>query len=222
MTSSETTGDPSAPTTVKRWRRRTLVTAATVLTAAALAGVGVTAGASAPATPPDSTVLVTAGASVEPPDSTVMQNRLSDLNTWIITQPDVHANGYVASVNDAQTGSTILLWHGAANQTQKAIMERAAQLGITVSIEQRKHSLADITRGQEALQGLSGRGLFANFTINATAGLSADFDGIVVYGDYINPPARGRTVADAALAKAVSRKIGVTVSIKPGGGIIPA
>ena len=118
--------------------------------------------------------------------------------------------------------STILLWHGAANRTQKAIKERAAQLGITATIEQRKHSLADIIRGQEALQGLSGRGLFANFTINATAGVSADFDGIVVYGDYINPPAQGRTEADAALAKAASQEIGVTISIKPGGVVIPA
>lgn len=152
-----------------------------------------------------------------------MQNRLSELNTWILTQPDdVHANGYVASVNDARTGSTILLWHGEANQTQKAITEKAAQLGITVTIQRRKHSLADITRGQEALHGLSGRGLFANFTINSTAGITADFDGIVVYGEYVNPPARGRTEADAALATAASEEIGVTVSIKPGGVVTPA
>ncbi len=125
-------------------------------------------------------------------------------------------------MNDAQSGSAILLWHGEANQTQKAITEKAAQLGITVTVQQRKHSLADITRGQKALEGRSGQGLFANFTINSTSGLSADFDGIVIYGEYINPPAHSRTEADAALAGAVSEEIGVTVSIKPGGAVIPA
>ncbi len=151
-----------------------------------------------------------------------MQDRLSHLNTWIAGQPDVYANGYLASVNDAQAGSTILLWHGEANQTQRAVTEKAAQLGITVTIQERKHSMADITRGQKALDGRSGHGLFANFTINSTAGLSADFDGIVIYGEYINPPTQSRTEADAALAKAVSEEIGVTVSIKPGGVITPA
>ncbi|GAB7045113.1 hypothetical protein JCM9534A_02390 [Catenuloplanes indicus JCM 9534] len=204
MAFSETAGDPSAPPAVKRWSRRT------ILAAAVLTGVAVTAGAAAEPAP------------ATRPDSTVMQNRLSDLNTWILTQPDVHANGYVASVNDAQTGSTILLWHGEANQTQKAITEKAAQLGITVTVRQRKYSLADLTRGQKALHGLSGRGPFANFTINSTAGVTADFDGIIVHGDYIDPPARGRTEADAVLAAAASQEIGVTVSIQPGGIIVPA
>lgn len=217
MTFNETADDPSASATAKRWRRRTVFTATAVVTAATLAGGAVMASAAAEPTP----------ATLDPapstlPDSTVMQNRLSELNTWIVSQPDVYANGYVASVNDAQAGSTILLWHGEANQTQKAITEKAGQLGITVTIQQRKHSLADITRGQKALEGRSGHGLFANFTINSTSGLSADFDGIVVYGEYINPPAQSRTEADAALAKAVSQEIGVTVSIKPGGVITPA
>ncbi|GAB7037221.1 MULTISPECIES: hypothetical protein [Catenuloplanes] len=218
MTFNETADDPSVSTAAKRWRRRTVFVAAAVMTAGTLTGVGVMAGAAAEpvAAPPEPAVPSTL------PDSTVMQNRLSELNTWIITQPDVHANGYVASVNDAQAGSTVLLWHGAANRTQRAITEKAVGLGITVTVQQRKHSLADINRGQRALHGLSGRGLFANFTVNSTSGVTADFDGIIVYGDYINPPAGGRTEADAALAEAVSRAIGVTVSIRPGGVIIPA
>ncbi|GIF08982.1 hypothetical protein [Actinoplanes siamensis] len=218
MSSNETPDDPAVHTAEKRSSRRTVVAATAAVITATLAGMGAIHSAAAdtvPATPGP-------GASTLPDSIMQQQNRLSELNTWIISQPDVYANGYVASVNDAQAGSTILLWHGEANQTQKAIIQKATQLGITVTVQQRKHSMADILRGQKALEGHSGHGVFANFTINSTAGLTADFDGIIVYGEYISPPVQGRAEADAALAEAVSQEIGVTVSIEPGGVITPA
>jgi hypothetical protein len=219
MTSNEAAGKPSVPEAGNRWSRRRALTVTAAAITVTLVGVGVVQSAHADPVPtPSDTALQPSGDVGRVQEH---QNRLSELNTWIISQPDVHANGYVASVNDPEAGSTILLWHGAANQTQKAIADKAAQLGITATIQPRKYGLADLTRAQKALEGRSGNGAFANFTINSTAGITADFDGIVVYGEYIHPPTQGRTEADAALAKAAALEIGIAVSIEPGGVITP-
>ncbi|GAA2710493.1 hypothetical protein [Actinoplanes palleronii] len=123
------------------------------------------------------------------------QNLLGDLKTWIVTQPGIETSGYIESVNNPDAGSTVLLWHGAANHTQQLIKDKARQMGIPLTVEQRTFSMADLVRTQDAILDLAGTGPLTDFRINSVGGLTADFDGIIVYGEHRHP----RPTADAEL-----------------------
>ncbi|WP_436531948.1 hypothetical protein [Actinoplanes sp. HUAS TT8] len=150
------------------------------------------------------------------------QNSLSELREWIRSRPGIDSSGYIESVNDAGTRSTTLLWHGPADDLQQQIRDEAARRGIAVTVQQRRYTVADLNAALKKLDGRSGRGAFANFTIYSSAGLSADFDGVTVSGEYRKPPAEGTAAADAALAEAASAELGIAVAIEHGGEILPA
>lgn len=139
------------------------------------------------------------------------QSLLSDLRTWIAEQPGIESSGYIESVNNPAAGSTILLWRGPATLLQQQIKDKGREMGIPVTVEQRKYSLADLMRAQQAVEDL---GPLDDFKVNSTSGLTADFDGITVYGDFLRP--------HPDLARELTARIGVAVEIKPGGEIVPA
>ncbi|MFG1603493.1 hypothetical protein [Actinoplanes sp. NPDC049265] len=146
------------------------------------------------------------------PDQAVWdkQNELSNLKDWIITQPGIENSGYIESVNDAATKSTKLLWYGPANAAQASILAEAQRRGITATVEQRQYSSQQIDAALAQVSESSGQGVFDNFVIDAAAGISANFDGIVVAGRHTD----GQT--DSQLAQAATQDLGIAVNVKPG------
>ena len=146
---------------------------------------------------------------------------LSELNTFIVEFPGIQESGYVTQLNAPFPMSTTLMWHGPANPAQQAITTKARQLGIIVTVVPRRYGRDDLDRAAKALEGRSGRGIFANFEIFSW-GEIPDFDGVVVEGRYLRPLTVTRAVADAELARAATAEFGVAVDIRPGGRIVPA
>ncbi|MFG1603491.1 hypothetical protein [Actinoplanes sp. NPDC049265] len=203
-------------------RRRLLAFAALALTSAVAGGLGIARTAAADDGPASPETAEQAAFWKHEADSARGEQRLGELKTWIISQPGIETSGYIESVNNASTLSTILLWSGPANRMQQQIKDKARQLGITATVRQRKYSSAELDRAAMTLTGRSGQGAFGNFKINSVVGLDPDFDGVIVRGEYMQPPTGSRAEADAALAKAATAEIGVAVAIEPGGEMFPA
>ncbi|MDI6102821.1 hypothetical protein QLQ12_29805 [Actinoplanes sp. NEAU-A12] len=146
------------------------------------------------------------------------QALLADLKTWIVAQPGIETSGYIESVNNPEAGSTILLWKGPANHLQQQIKDKARQMGIPVTVEQRRYSRDEIDRAQQAISDAGAHGVFTNFRVTGIGGVAGDIDGITVYGEYITPPAGDLVTADAALAAAATAQFGITIAIKSGVG----
>ncbi|WP_306215692.1 hypothetical protein [Actinoplanes sp. RD1] len=161
------------------------------------------------------------GAAFGPSRGRSPEERLAELNAFVQDGPDLHADGYIATVDDAATGSMVLLWHGPVTRTQAAIREKAAQLGIALTVQQRRYSFADLDSAARLLAERSGQGAFANFTVAGASAIVPGFDGVVVTGDYRTPPAGDRAAADTALARAATAEAGVAVRIEPGGPMMP-
>lgn len=145
------------------------------------------------------------------------QHLLTDLRDWIAAQPGIETSGYVTSVNDPDAGSTILVWHGPPGPLQQQIIDEAGRRQIPVSVQRREHSRDALERAATQLIGIhSGTDVFHNFELSSVAALDIDFDGVIVQGDYIHPPAEGVTAADIALAQELSVRTGVAVTIEHG------
>lgn len=200
------------PSSGPRGRRGLLTSAAVALTA--IAGITGVHAASADVTRP----------AVEKPKPAASgseeslwhrQELLSDLRYWIEAQSGIKTSGYVTSINDPETGSTTLVWHGPPDRMQQQIMDEARRRHIPISIQQRKHSMDDLERAAKQLSAIdSGTGVFQNFKVGAISTFDINFDGIVVQGVYIHPPAEGIPTANATLAQALTAKIGVAVAIE--------
>ncbi|MFB6841300.1 DNRLRE domain-containing protein [Streptomyces sp. NPDC056361] len=116
------------------------------------------------------------------------QRTLDDFRAWINALPDVEANGFVGTVHDADALSVVLLWHGdSAQRTQ--IAQEAAARGITLTVEQRNHDVAQLDGATDATLAQAEAGTWAGFQIAYIAGVTADFDGIEVHGTYTNTAA---------------------------------
>jgi hypothetical protein len=195
-------------------RRRLLTSAAVALIA--VAGVTVARAASAAVSEP----------ALEHPQPTESsfdaalwhrQDLLSDLNYWIDARPGIKTSGYVTCINDPDAGSMILVWHGPPDRIQRQIMDEARRRHIPISIQQRKYSTGDLERASNQIFAIgSGTGGFQNFKVSGATTFSIDFDGVIVIGEYIHPPAEGVTAADAALTQALTAKTGVAVTIEHG------
>ncbi|MBU2668144.1 hypothetical protein KOI35_32000 [Actinoplanes bogorensis] len=145
------------------------------------------------------------------------QHLLSDLREWVLAQPGIEDSGYVTSINDAQAGSTVLVWYGPPDPVQQQIVDEARRRNIPVSVQQRRHSRAELERAATLLTTIaSGTGVFHNFQVSAIADLDIDFDGVTVIGEHLRPPAEGIADADAALAQALTAATGVAVTIEHG------
>jgi hypothetical protein len=204
--------------------RRGIVTSA-VVALSAIAGVHTAwAAVSKPAAEqPQPTASSPAIGEPEPTESTFdaglwhRQELLSDLRGWIEALPGINTSGYITNINDAATGSTILVWHGPPDRTQQQILDEARRRNISISVQQRRYSLADLERATRQLAAIkSGTDVFQNFTLGSVAPFAPDFDGVTVAGEYIRPPAEGIAAANNALTQALTAKTGVAVKIDYG------
>jgi hypothetical protein len=203
--------EPDSSPAARRWL---LTSAAVAVTAVA----GIT-GAHAASAANSERALDTPQPTVSGFDAALWQRQelLSDLRHWITTQPGIEDSGYVTSVNDPDTGSTTLVWHGPPDRMQQQILDEARRRGIPVSLRACKYSLADLERAAEQLNAIeSGTGVFQNFSVDAigTFGIDVTFDGVSVNGEYIHPPAEGIAAADNRLAQVLTARTGVTVAIE--------
>ncbi|GAA0481146.1 hypothetical protein Aca07nite_88470 [Actinoplanes capillaceus] len=196
-------------------RRRFLISAGVVLTA--VTGVAAAHAATAAVSEP----------TLEQPDTAAtsfdaafwhLQDQLVDLRGWTEGLPGIKTSGYVTSINNEPVdGSVVLVWHGPPDPVQRQIIDEARRRNIPVSVQQRKHSMADLERAANQIFAIeSGTGEFHNFKISGAATFSIDFDGVTVIGQYIHPPAEGIAAADTALTRALTARTGVAVTIEHG------
>lgn len=146
------------------------------------------------------------------------QELLSDLRNWTHALPGIDTSGYITSINDAATGSTILIWHGPPNHIQQQIVDEARRRNILTSVQQRKHSKDDLERATRKLVAIeSGTGVFQNYVRGPVAAFTPDFDGVTVTVEYIRrPPAEGIAAANTALVQALTAETGVAIRIEYG------
>ena len=143
------------------------------------------------------------------------QETLGKLISWTLEQPEVAKSGYIAQVNDAANLSVRLLWHGEDDLLTAAIA-KAADLGITVSVEQRPYSLTEIASIAYTLLDAKDSFRAVGFDITAVEGVAADSADISVLG-FPTESARSITGENDALgaAEALAQKLtpaSVTVS----------
>lgn len=193
-------------------RRRLLTSAAVVLTA--ITGVTTVRAATASVSEPALKQPDTAATSFDAAFWQV-QDRLVDLRGWTEGLPGLKTSGYVTSINNEPVdGSVVLVWHGPPDPVQRQIIDEAGRRHIPISVQQRKHSMADLERAAGQILTIeSGTGEFHNFKISGVGSLSIDFDGVTVTGNYIHPPAEGIAAADTALTQALTARTGVAVTI---------
>ncbi len=143
---------------------------------------------------------------------------LQDFATWIETHSK--ADDCIASVIDAATMSTIILWHGPESAELREIVNEGHRRGINVAIEQRKFSRKRLYDATHAVFDSSEIGVFSGFKIRSVAAIDPEFDGIVVGGEYLLPLDRSRADADAALALAASAEFDIDIAIQPGSELL--
>jgi hypothetical protein len=141
------------------------------------------------------------------------QNTLTQLKSWIITQPGVEASGYVESVNDWSTLSTTILWAGAPTPFLQSILDQAKSRGIKATVKQRKYTRAQLLDAADAAAKSEGKGALSGLDVASIATLDPAFDGVVIRGDYTKPSTVALATRDTATAKAAAAQIGVDVSV---------
>jgi hypothetical protein len=147
--------------------------------------------------------------------ATVIDNQetLSTYRAWMIGQAGFADSGYVGAVDDLQHKATTILWAGPRTVLLSAILGEGARRGITVSVQQRSHSLRQINTAVNAIWQQAASGAWTGFTISAIAAVGATDDGLTVYGTYTAVPAAQRAAQVRALATAVQ---GIPVRVVPG------
>jgi len=141
------------------------------------------------------------------------QNDLEAYIGWIISQPGIDTSGYIASVDFPANKAATLLWYGPSSPLQQQILNEGTRRGIAVTVQYRQHSLAQIDAATAAIWQSAAQGQWQGFGITDIAGISADFDGIVVNGDYTATPAAQRAPQVRSL---VTTALGVPVRVAPG------
>lgn len=94
-------------------------------------------------------------------------------------QPGIADSGYVESVNNAATGSTILLWHG-ISPLQQTIIDYGAKIGVAVTIQPRDYDRATLEAA--AKDALTKPDQISGFKITAAVAVSAEYDGVIIEG----------------------------------------
>jgi hypothetical protein len=145
------------------------------------------------------------------------QSDLDAFKSWILTRPGIAQSGYIESVNDPSTKSTTLLWHGDTT-LQKSIVREGARRGIAVTIKQRRYGLKEIDAAIAATWRSAEQGAWQGFKISHIVGVDADYDGIVVWGEYSSSL---RAATTEALGQAAAATAGIPVRVEPGTAAVP-
>jgi hypothetical protein len=141
------------------------------------------------------------------------QTTLTDFRDW--TLAEVGANsGYLDSINDATTTSVTLLWAGAPNAMQAAVLAEAQRRTITATVVQRQYTRSQHEQAETAAwaSANSGTGVFANFTIGGSEAVPAGFDGLIIRGQHTSNPA-DTAAADLALSQQATQALGIPVQV---------
>lgn len=141
------------------------------------------------------------------------QSTLSDFRDWTVAEVGTNS-GYIESVNEAKTTSVTLLWAGAPNAMQAAVLAEAQRRTITATVKQRVYTKNQLTQAADAAMAsaTSGTGVFANFTIGSAIPVSSDFDGVTITGQHKSNPA-DTAAADQALSQQATQALGVAVKV---------
>jgi hypothetical protein len=142
------------------------------------------------------------------------QSTLSDFRDWTVAEVGTNS-GYLESVNEATTTSVTLLWAGAPNAMQAAVLAEAQRRTITATVVQRQYTKSQLTQAVDAAWASadSHSGVFANFTIGTADAVSATFDGVVITGQHNSNPA-DTAAADLALSQQATQSLGIAVKVK--------
>jgi hypothetical protein len=142
------------------------------------------------------------------------QSTLSDFRDWTVAEVGTNS-GYIESVNDATTTSVTLLWAGAPNAMQAAVLAEAQRRTITATVVQRQYTKDQLTQAADAAWAsyTSESGVFADFTIGEATVVSAEFDGVVITGQHNSNPA-DTAAADLALSQQATQALGVAVKVE--------
>lgn len=148
------------------------------------------------------------------------QEALQEFKGWILKQSGIESSGFVESVNDADHKATTLLWKG-KSQLQSTIAAEGTKRGISVSIQQRKYSFKQIEKAAARVLKDDAAGKWKGFSVASIAGISADYDGIVVQGSFTDTTksqnfALGSAAKPAADAGLPATAEGVPVKIASG------
>ncbi len=150
------------------------------------------------------------------PDAALWANQstLSDFAEWTVAEVGT-TSGYVESVNEATTTSVTLLWAGAPNAMQAAVLAEAQRRTITATVVQRQYTKSQLEQAANAAlaSATSGSGVFANFTIGTATAISSNFDGVVITGQHKSNPA-DTAAADLALSQQATQALGVAVKVQ--------
>lgn len=200
-------------------RRLTLLISA-LLGCTAAVSVSTASYAAPTATPPDPTSPVVAQF-IQQHGMAFLNNQadLETFKTWLVTRPGITTSGYLESIDAPATKSTTLLWHGAPTAVQRQIIQEGARRGIAVTVQQRQYGMAQINAAIAATLRSAAQGGWQGFRISSIAGITADFDGIIVNGSYTAVPAAQRAAQVRALA---TTTLGVAVKVVPSGASSPA
>ena len=135
--------------------------------------------------------------------ATFIQNQLDldMLKTWILDQPDVASSGYIDQVHDSNARAVTFLWHGTDDLQRRAVAE-ATRRNIHVTIEQRSHSLPEITAASNAILDHADDLEAAGFKVSDVVGVQARFDGIAVEGVNVTPKAAASSTETAGTTSA--------------------
>jgi hypothetical protein len=133
-------------------------------------------------------------------DSLDRQEALESFKTWLLDQPGIDTSGFIESVNDSANKSMTLLWHG-DSPLQNLAAEEAAKRGISLTFEQRQYDSAQLVSAMDATYDSAASGGWPGFQIAYIAGVTEDFDGIVVHGSYTDAQAGGTAFSKTALAQ---------------------
>ncbi|MCL2653943.1 MAG: S1 family peptidase [Propionibacteriaceae bacterium] len=148
------------------------------------------------------------------------QQILQEFQGWIITQPGAGDSGYIGQINDSSTLSVRLLWHD-DEAFLKQVLDRAAGLGITATVENRSKSLKQLDDDARRLFGDKQKYQDSGFSITSI-GTVGEVDGLTVNGtfsDELSSTANNKLPASAiqasrqALADSMAATVGDTVTL---------
>ena len=108
-----------------------------------------------------------------------------------------------------------LLWHGPATPLLQAIIADGQGRGLTVKVEYRKYGISDLEAAASAAYSEAAR--IPGYRIAAIGALTANYDGIQIYGYYQNRSAATTATAEvSALPARVAADTGVAAEVRPG------
>ncbi|MDR0417316.1 MAG: hypothetical protein LBH76_08425 [Propionibacteriaceae bacterium] len=141
------------------------------------------------------------------------QRELVQFRTWMGTLPGFEESGFVEGANYAESLSVRLFWRG-EDDVLRAVLNEASARGITVTVEQRPMSRAEIAEAVKKVQGYAEMLYERGFQIILIEGASAFTLDIVVHVTLVGDLAGAEGGTEALrneLAAEISQAVGAPV-----------